>query len=96
MPNLTKPLIAAVAGNAVGIGTTLLLHCDYVIAADNSKFKMPFTQLGLCPEAASSYLITRMLGHVKAFELLALGKGLMLSRHTNLALLIKYVHLKNY
>lgn len=75
LPNLTKPLIAAVAGNAVGIGTTLLLHCDYVIAADNSKFKMPFTQLGLCPEAASSYLITRMLGHVKAYELLALGKA---------------------
>ncbi len=68
-----KPLVAAVAGVAVGVGTTMLLHCDMVIAADNSKFKLPFTQLGLCPEAGSSYILSQRLGYNKAFELLVLG-----------------------
>lgn len=71
--DFTKPIVAAVAGPAVGIGTTLLLHCDMVIAANNSKFKLPFTQLGLCPEAGSSLLLTRQIGQNKAFELLVLG-----------------------
>lgn len=70
-----KPIIAAVAGVAVGIGTTLLLHCDMVIAANNCHFKMPFTQLGLCPEAGSSLLLTQRIGHNRAFELLVLGKS---------------------
>jgi len=74
LSEFTKPLVAGVAGVAVGIGTTLLLHCDMVIAAVNSKFKLPFTQLGLCPEAGSSLLLTQKVGPNKAFELMVLGQ----------------------
>ncbi len=74
LSEFTKPLVAGVAGVAVGIGTTLLLHCDMVIAANNSQFKLPFTQLGLCPEAGSSLLLTQKVGQNKAFELMVLGK----------------------
>lgn len=75
LSEFTKPLVAGVAGVAVGIGTTLLLHCDMVIAANNSHFKLPFTQLGLCPEAGSSLLLTQKVGQNKAFELMVLGKS---------------------
>jgi enoyl-CoA hydratase/carnithine racemase len=69
-----KPLVASVAGAAVGIGTTLLLHCDLVYAADTATFSLPFAQLGLCPEAASSLLLQRVAGYQGAAEKLMLGE----------------------
>jgi enoyl-CoA hydratase/carnithine racemase len=69
-----KPMLAAVAGPAVGIGTTLLFHCDLVYAGDNAAFSMPFVNLGLCPEAASSLLAPRMFGYHRAAEALLMGE----------------------
>nr|WP_315397863.1 enoyl-CoA hydratase [uncultured Duganella sp.] len=73
----TKPVVAAVAGAAVGIGTTLLMHCDLVYAADSARFSMPFSQLGLCPEFASSVLLTQIAGYPRAAEKLMLGEAFL-------------------
>jgi len=72
-----KPIVAAVCGPAVGIGTTLLFHCDLVYAGDNAAFSMPFVNLGLCPEAASSLLVPQMFGYHRAAEALLLGEPFM-------------------
>jgi enoyl-CoA hydratase/carnithine racemase len=68
-----KPVVAGVTGMAVGIGTTMLLHCDYVIAGDNAEFSVPFVNIGLCPEAASSLLLPLAIGHKRAAEMLMFG-----------------------
>jgi enoyl-CoA hydratase/carnithine racemase len=71
-----RPLVAAVQGLAVGVGTTMLLHCDHVIAGTDARFSTPFVNLGLVPEAASSLLAPRLMGHRRAFALLVMGRPL--------------------
>ncbi len=68
-----KPVVAVVQGHAVGIGTTLLLHCDLVYVAEDARLQLPFVNLGLCPEYACSYLLPRLVGQAQAAELLLLG-----------------------
>lgn len=73
LSHAAKPVVAAVCGPAIGIGTTMLLHCDLVYAAEDARFGMPFTQLGLCPEFASTLLVPRIAGYRRAAEKLLLG-----------------------
>jgi enoyl-CoA hydratase/carnithine racemase len=73
LANATVPIVAAAQGKAVGVGTTMLLHCDYVLLSLDAQLITPFVNLALVPEAASSYLMPMRIGHVRAFEMFALG-----------------------
>ncbi|MBI3434688.1 MAG: enoyl-CoA hydratase/isomerase family protein [Proteobacteria bacterium] len=71
-----KPLVAAVCGAAVGVGVTMLMHCDHVVCSEDARFSTPFVRLGLTPEAASSLIAPRLMGHARAFSLLVMGRAL--------------------
>lgn len=75
LAHVTKPVVAAINGPAIGVGTTVLLHVDLAYAGEKARFQMPFVNIGICPEYASTYLLPRMIGHVKAAELMLLGEA---------------------
>ncbi|MBW0149144.1 enoyl-CoA hydratase [Marinobacter arenosus] len=83
----SKPVVAAVNGPAVGIGTTMLLHCDLVFAGTNTRFQMPFANLGLCPEGGSSLLLPSWIGRARAAELLMLGGAFTADEASRLGLI---------
>src|SRR5262249_59826718 len=76
LAHLTKPLIAAVQGNAVGVGTTMLLHCDMVFIAESAQLTTPFVNLALVPEAASTWLMPARIGYARAYAMFALGQAI--------------------
>ncbi|MDB6103468.1 MAG: enoyl-CoA hydratase [Gammaproteobacteria bacterium] len=91
LPKIHKVLIAAVHGTTVGIGVTMLLHCDLVLAARSARLSMPFVKLGLVPEAGSSLLLPRLIGHQRAAELLFLGTAIDAATALNLGLVNRVV-----
>lgn len=86
-----KPIVSGVDGLAIGIGTTLNLHCDLTVASSRSLFKTPFVDLALVPEAASSLLVPRIIGHQRAFALLAAGEGFSAEQAREAGLIWKVV-----
>lgn len=92
---ISKPVIAAVPGVAVGIGTTMLLHCDLVIASDQARFQLPFVRLGLVPEGGASLLLPQLMGHRKAFELVVMGEAFNASLAADLGVVNRVVEHSN-
>jgi len=82
-----KPLMASVCGSAVGVGTTMLFHCDLVYAGDNAAFSMPFVNLGLCPEAGSSLLAPQLMGYQRAAEALLMGEPFLVEAALEMGLI---------
>jgi enoyl-CoA hydratase/carnithine racemase len=91
LADFDKPLVAAVQGNAVGGGTTMLLHCDFVYAAENARFQMPFINLALVPEFGSSWAVPARIGHLRAAELIFLGLPFDAKRAADLGLATQVV-----
>jgi enoyl-CoA hydratase/carnithine racemase len=89
----TRPLVAAVQGRAVGVGTTMLLHCDFVVLAENALLSTPFVNLALVPEAASTLLMPMRIGHARAFEMFALGDAMDANTAQNLGIANRVVPL---
>src|ERR1700685_3575110 len=89
--NFEKPLVAAVQGAAIGGGTTMLTHCDFVYAGESAKFQLPFVNLALVPEFGSSYLLTQRFGYLRAAELILLGQPFGASRAAELGLVTSVV-----
>jgi enoyl-CoA hydratase/carnithine racemase len=96
LANFDKPLVAAVSGPAIGIATTFLLHCDLIYATEKSVFSTPFVNLGICPEAASTYLLPRHIGYTKSAELLFLGERFDAAKALDLGLITAIIPALDY
>ena len=89
--NFDKPIVAAVHGMAIGVGTTMLTHCDFVYAGESAKFQMPFINLGLVPEFGSTCSVPALVGHVRAAELILLGRAFDGTRAAELGLVTRVI-----